>query len=58
MLGLLHTDRTARDAFAMDLMEPVRPIVDGVILDLLAKRELSRADLFELPDGNCCLMPR
>jgi hypothetical protein len=57
MLGILHTDRTARDALALDLMEPIRPTVDRLVLDLLATRELSHRDLFELPDGQCRLMP-
>jgi CRISPR-associated endonuclease Cas1 len=57
MLGLLHTDRTARDALALDLMEPIRPAVDHFVLDLLAERELSRKDLFELADGQCRLLP-
>ncbi|MDX2059498.1 MAG: CRISPR-associated endonuclease Cas1 [Gemmatimonadales bacterium] len=57
LLGLLHTDRTARGALALDLMEPIRPAVDRVVLDLLRTREFSRRDLFELPDGQCRLMP-
>jgi len=57
MLGLLHTDRTARGALALDLMEPARPAVDRFVLDLLAKREFTRRDLYELPDGQCRLLP-
>ncbi len=57
MLGLLHTDRTARGALALDLMEPVRPAVDRFVLDFLTKREFTRRDLYELPDGQCRLLP-
>jgi len=57
MLGLLHTDRTARGALALDLMEPIRPHVDRWVLDCLSEREFTRQDLFELPDGQCRLMP-
>lgn len=57
MLGVLHTDRTARGALALDLMEPIRPTVDRFVLDLLAQREFTRRDLHELPDGQCRLMP-
>ena len=57
MLGLLHTDRVSRDALALDLMEPVRPAVEGYVLDLLASRTFGRAELFELPDGQCRLLP-
>ena len=57
MLGIMHTDRAAREALALDLMEPIRPTVDRFVLDLLARRELSRKDLFELEDGQCRLLP-
>lgn len=57
MIGILHTDRTARDALALDLTEPIRPTIDRFVLDLLRTRELTRQDLFELPDGQCRLMP-
>jgi hypothetical protein len=36
-------------------MEPVRPAVDAVVLDLLADRTLARRDFVELPNGNARL---
>ncbi|MGA2857500.1 MAG: CRISPR-associated endonuclease Cas1 [Candidatus Sulfotelmatobacter sp.] len=37
-LGVLHTDTTARDSLACDLMEPVRPHVDAYVLDWITKQ--------------------
>ncbi len=55
--GIVHVDRTSRDSFALDLMEPVRPHVDAFLLDLFGSRQLSRTDFFEARDGWCRLMP-
>jgi hypothetical protein len=57
MLGFLHADARGRDALACDLMEPVRPRVDAFVLDLFLRREFRKEDFFELPDGQCRLMP-
>lgn len=57
LLGFLHTDQRNRDSLACDLMEPARPRVDAFALDLLQKRELRKEDFFEMPDGQCRLMP-
>jgi hypothetical protein len=38
-------------------MEPVRPVVEAWVLDLLAKREFRKADFFECGDGQCRLLP-
>jgi len=54
-LGVLHADTTARDNFACDLMEPVRPQVDSFVFDLMQK-PLKRDWFFEQRDGNCRLM--
>jgi CRISPR-associated endonuclease Cas1 len=56
-LGLIHLDKIARDSFACDLMEPVRPKIDAYLLDFLARQPLSREWFFELGNGNCRLMP-
>lgn len=57
MLGLLHADHGARDSLALDLMEPVRPLVDAYVLDLLHSHVFTRAEVFEALDGQCRLMP-
>jgi CRISPR-associated endonuclease Cas1 len=55
-LGVLHLDSRTRDSLACDLMEPVRPMVDGFLLDWLSKGPLKREWFFEERDGNCRLM--
>jgi CRISPR-associated endonuclease Cas1 len=55
-IGVLHTDLRSRDSLASDLMEPVRPKVDALLLDLLTSQQLRRAWFFEQRDGNCRLM--
>jgi hypothetical protein len=57
MLGFLHADRRSRDSLAFDLMEPVRPLVEAWVLDLLAKRQFRKAEFFECGDGQCRLLP-
>jgi hypothetical protein len=55
-LGVLHLDSRTRDSLACDLMEPVRPMIDGFLLDWLSKGPLKREWFFEERDGNCRLM--
>jgi len=55
-LGVLHVDTPARDSLACDLMEPVRPQVDGFLLDWITRELLKREWFSERPDGNCRLM--
>jgi CRISPR-associated endonuclease Cas1 len=55
--GLGHADQKARDSLSCDLMEAVRPKVNGFVLDLLASRTFRKGDLFETREGICRLMP-
>jgi CRISPR-associated endonuclease Cas1 len=55
-IGVLHNDLRSRDSLACDLMEPVRPKVDSLVLDLLFSQQLRREWFFEQRDGNCRLM--
>ena len=55
-LGVLHTDTTARDSLACDLMEPIRAQVDAYLLDWITRQPLRREWFFEGSDGNCRLM--
>jgi hypothetical protein len=55
-MGVLHNDLRSRDSLACDLMEPVRPKVDSLVLDLLFSEQLRREWFFEQRDGNCRLM--
>jgi CRISPR-associated endonuclease Cas1 len=56
-MGFLHRDLRARDSLACDLMEAVRPKVDGVVLDLLYNHHFAASDFFETRQGVCRLMP-
>jgi CRISPR-associated endonuclease Cas1 len=55
-LGFLHLDTDARDSLACDLMEPVRPQVDAVVLDWISRAPLNREYFYEERSGNCRLM--
>jgi CRISPR-associated endonuclease Cas1 len=55
-LGFLHVDSRTRDSLACDLMETVRPEVDGYVLDWLTHGLIQRKDFFEKADGTCRLM--
>jgi CRISPR-associated endonuclease Cas1 len=54
--GLLHVDHATRDSLVYDLMEPVRPKIDGYVLDWILKTPLKRSWFFEHADGCCRLM--
>ncbi len=55
-IGVLHVDTPARDSLACDLMEVVRPQVDGFLLDWITREPLKREWFLEQRDGNCRLM--
>jgi CRISPR-associated endonuclease Cas1 len=52
-LGVLHSDLKARDSLALDVMEPVRPRVDGFLLDLLQREVFRARDFHETRQGVC-----
>jgi CRISPR-associated protein Cas1 len=56
-LGILHYDQRNRGSFALDLMEPARPQIDGQLLRLVTSHSFRRADFFEAPDGTCRIEP-
>ena len=41
-IGLMHVDTDARDSLACDLMEPIRPLVDGYVLDWITREPIRR----------------
>jgi hypothetical protein len=51
-MGIVHQDARGRASFALDLLEPVRPEVEGFVLDLLSQRAFRKADFVELSDGH------
>jgi CRISPR/Cas system-associated endonuclease Cas1 len=56
-MGVVHQDANGRASFALDLLEPLRPKVEGFVLDLFAQRAFRKSDLVELPDGHVSLRP-
>jgi hypothetical protein len=56
-LGIVHTDIRNRDSLALDLLEPLRPVVERHVLTLLAARHFTRADFHETRQGACRLLP-
>jgi hypothetical protein len=50
-IGLLHLDSPRRASLALDLMEPVRPLVEAHVLELCSRRTFRRADFAEGRDG-------
>lgn len=61
-IGILHDKRVKRElrisAFALDLMEPLRPVVDRAVLKLVAEETFSGADFQLQSDGVCRLNPQ
>jgi CRISPR-associated endonuclease Cas1 len=56
-IGVLHADQRGRASLTLDVIEPVRPKVDALVLELLRTRVFSMKDFFETREGNCRLMP-
>jgi CRISPR-associated endonuclease Cas1 len=56
-LGIVHTDIRNRDSLVLDLLEPLRPVVERHILRLMAARYFTRADFHETRQGACRLLP-
>lgn len=54
-LGVLHQDKPNRDSLALDLLEPLRPIIERTVLDLITRRRFGPVDFIETPDGRCRL---
>lgn len=52
---MLHTDTSARDSLACDLMEPCRAAVDAYVIEWITKQSLNRDWFAEQRDGNCRL---
>jgi CRISPR/Cas system-associated endonuclease Cas1 len=57
MIGYLHSYDKDRAAFVFDLMEPLRPVVDHVVLDFIRTEIFDPADFTIRRDGVCRLNP-
>jgi CRISPR-associated endonuclease Cas1 len=58
MIGIMHNGRLGSPGWALDMIEPHRPIVDGVILSLIRDRRFATADFNVRRDGVCRLSPQ
>jgi hypothetical protein len=56
-LGVIHTDQKARDSLALDLLEPLRPVVEDHVLRLLGARTFRVDDFAETREGRCRILP-
>lgn len=56
-IGALHAPAPDRPAFVLDLMEPMRPIVDREILGLVQTHTFHASDFTLRPDGVCRINP-
>jgi hypothetical protein len=56
-LGILHADLKGRDSMVLDVMEAVRPVVDGYVLDLFKARPLMKTDFAEDRRGVLRVLP-
>lgn len=54
-IGFMHVHGDRRSALVLDLMEPMRPVVDGVVLELVRLHTFSPADFLLREDGVCRL---
>lgn len=55
--GIIHVDKAHRASLVFDLIEPIRPMVDKLLLDWYLKTTLNKADFFETREGVCRLSP-
>jgi hypothetical protein len=57
-IGYLHVCRPRQVALVYDLMEPLRPLADLVLLDFVYSHTLSLSDFILRKDGICRLHPQ
>jgi CRISP-associated protein Cas1 len=56
-IGFLHSGRRGRSDFVLDLMEPLRPILDRLLLHFVQAHTFHPADFTIRSDGVCRLNP-
>jgi CRISPR-associated endonuclease Cas1 len=57
-IGYLHACRPGRVALVYELMEPLRPQVDRLLLDLVRSHTFSPSDFILKTNGGCRLHPQ
>lgn len=58
MLGIMHNGRKGSPGWALDMIEPHRPVVDGAVLRLIREQRFAAADFTTRRDGVCRLSPQ
>lgn len=41
-MGVMHADQKSRNSFVFDVIEPLRPVVDGQLLGILERRTFGK----------------
>lgn len=54
-LGIIHVDKDGRASFVYDLMEPVRPTVDRMVLEFIRSHTFTEGECWETREGFCRL---
>lgn len=57
-IGYMHAHHARRSALVLDLMEPLRPMVDAVVLGLARSNTFNPADFVLRNDGVCRVAPQ
>jgi CRISPR-associated protein Cas1 len=57
-VGLMHETQPGRSAYVLDMIEPLRPVIDAKILFMLKYHKLAPADFIIRSDGVCRLSPQ
>jgi CRISP-associated protein Cas1 len=57
-IGFMHADGDRRSALVLDLMEPMRPAVDAVVLGFAASNAFHPVDFVLREDGVCRIAPQ
>ncbi|MEM3442255.1 MAG: CRISPR-associated endonuclease Cas1 [Candidatus Bathyarchaeia archaeon] len=55
--GIIHADHASRTSLVFDLMEPIRPKVDGLLFDWFMSKTFKPKDFFETREGICKISP-
>jgi CRISPR-associated endonuclease Cas1 len=56
-IGYLHLEEERRSSFVFDLMEPLRPLVDRVVIDFVTSNTFEKVDFEIAKNGVCRLNP-
>jgi len=57
-IGYTHAQHEGRSALVLDLMEPLRPVIDRMVIGLVQAQPLSPTDFIMRDDGVCRVAPQ